>query len=131
MPPSLRLLVPCALLLLSCSSGAPQTKDAVRKGIAKHLAQRDDKLAASVTVEISSVSFRENEADAVATIKPNGSDAGMQMPYTLEAKGKEWVVKARNPGAGGANPHTMTPGQAMPPPAGELPPGHPPLEQKK
>ena len=121
-----------ALLVLSaCSSGAPQTKEAVRKGIVEHLSKRDDKLAASVTVEVSTVSFRENEADAVASIKPKGSEIGMQINYTLEAKGKAWVVKGRKESET-ANPHgSGMPPPRMPPPSGELPAGHPPVEPPK
>ena len=122
-----------ALLLLSaCSSGAPQTKEAVRKGVVTHLSKRDDKLAASVTVDVSSVSFRENEADAVVSIKPKGSETGMQINYTLEAKGKEWVVKGRKEGAAaGGNPHGTITTPQMPPPSGELPAGHPSVETPK
>ncbi len=78
-------------------------------------------------VDVSSVSFRQNEADAVVSFRPKGSSdasAGMQMQYTLEKKGDRWVVKGKresgmSPHGGGAPDGAMPPGAAMPP-------GHPP-----
>ena len=51
----------------------------------------------NMKIEVASVTFRGNEADAVVSIAPEGmeSTAGMQMRYTLEKKGNEWVVKGK------------------------------------
>lgn len=78
-------------------------------------------------VEIASVSFRQNEADAVVSFRPKGStdaSTGMQMQYTLEKKGGRWVVKGKR--ESGMSPHGA--GGAMPPASqgGAMPPGHPP-----
>lgn len=73
-------------------------------------------------VEVTAVSFRQNEADATVSFRPKGvSDpgAGMQMQYTLERKDNRWVVKGRK--EAGAAPH----GGAMQ--GGGMPAGHPPV----
>ena len=82
-------------------------------------------------IEVSSVSFRGNEADALISFTPKGmeSSAGMQMRYTLEKKGNEWVVKGRADSGGhggmapGASPHGGMPGAG----GSSLPPDHPPI----
>ncbi len=78
-------------------------------------------------VDVSSVSFRQDEADATVSIRPKGgaADQGMQMRYTLERKGNRWVVKGKGAGA-----HTQMPGPAQgmgqpASPGGQ--PGHPPM----
>jgi hypothetical protein len=71
----------------------------------------------NMQVEIASVNFRENEADAVVSFRAKGSSGpgqGMQMRYTLERKNNEWVVKGR---AGGTGAEAM----------GQMPGGHPPI----
>ncbi len=78
-------------------------------------------------VDVASVTFRDNEADAVVSFKPKGSadpSNTMQMRYTLERKGGDWVVKSR--GGSGGSPHGGM-GGAAPAPGGEMPSGHPPV----
>ncbi len=87
-----------------------------------HLKTRGDIDLSQMTVEVGSVNFRKDEADATVTFRAKGStDAGgsMAIGYTLEAKDGKWVVKGRRSGAS-ADPH----GGAPATPA--LPPGHPP-----
>jgi hypothetical protein len=77
-------------------------------------------------VDVTSVSFREGEADAVVSFRPKGQadpSAGMQMQYTLEKKGNRWVVKGKR--ESGASPHG---GEAQAP-GGAMPPGHPPVDK--
>ncbi len=80
-------------------------------------------------IQITTVTFRDNEADATISFKPKGGDpaAGMEMKYTLERKGNDWVVK-KNPVAGGHSGvmpegmgSGMGAGQGM-----QMPPNHPP-----
>jgi hypothetical protein len=82
-------------------------------------------------VQVGSVSFRQNEADATVIFQAKGSKdpaASMTMKYVLEQKDGQWVVKGRS----GANSHGGAAGQSSgphnppPPTGGELPPGHPP-----
>jgi hypothetical protein len=117
-------LVFAVLLLCSACNRASQNSEAVRQGVVKYLAGKPG--LTSVQVDVSSVTFRDNEADAVVSIRPKGSNepgSGMSMKYTLERKGSEWVVKGKS-GTGGASPH----GEGMPGmgTGGEaMPPGHP------
>jgi hypothetical protein len=111
------------LVLLACSADI-QNKEAVKSGIVKHLSERKnlDLDMSAMNVEVTSVTFRKDEAEAVISFAPKGAPAaqGMSMKYTLERKGNEWAVKGRA-AAGG-----MGHGGAAAPAAGELPPGHPP-----
>lgn len=105
-----------------------------------------------MSVDVTAVTFKGNEADATVSFAPKGSTGagqGMTIRYVLERKGNRWVVKGRSGGAnahgagggmpggmpgampGGANPHGGTmpemPGGAgaQSPSPGDLPPGHP------
>lgn len=121
-----RWIVPLALALLAGCSKNIQTNEAVRAGVIKHLSQNSGLNLAQMDIEVTSVTFRDNEADAVVGFKPKGAGAasGMSMRYTLEKQGNEWVVKKKADSGMG---HGMTPPAAQPS-AGEggLPPGHPP-----
>lgn len=110
-----------------------QNPEAVRKGVMDYLAQRKSIDTNSMQIDVSSVNFRENEADAVVSFRPKGSNdpaSGMKMAYTLERKGDQWVVKGRAGSKGSSNPH----GDAMPGGmgggmGGEMPPAHPPMTE--
>lgn len=147
----MRYLAVCALsaLVLSSCGKDIQNKDAVRQGVVDHLKARKnlDLDLSSMQLEVTAVTFRENEADAEVSFVPKGGTAaqGMSMKYTLERKGDAWAVKQKaeatnNPHSGGAMaPPAGMPGAmpgAMPggmPGAGgagggtQLPPGHPPM----
>ena len=122
-------------LLVSCAGGPPQTKEAVQEGVIKYISKRSDMTMSSMNVEVSSVSFKQGEAEATVSFSAKGSTGGagsMTMNYQLEAKGKEWVVKSRRDTGGGANPHGgamegQGAGGGMPP----MPQGHPPAEKKQ
>lgn len=126
-----RLLLPLAALLLGGCSKNIQTNEAVRAGVIKHLSNNKGLQVGSMDIDITSVTFRDKEADAVVSFKPKGGDpaTGMQMNYTLEQKGGEWVVKPRAE-KGGAHP-----GAAMPPSGMggqvQMPPAHPPVDAGK
>ena len=103
--------------------------EAVRQGVMNYLAKKSG--LSSMDVTITSVSFKKDEADAVVHFQAKGSSApgsGLDIPYILERKGNEWVVKARAGSVRGANPHGDAGGMgANPHGAGTpaLPPGHP------
>jgi hypothetical protein len=116
------LAVAACVALGACSRGI-QSEAAVKQGVLDYLSSRADLNISSMQVDVASVSFRQNEADAMVSFRPKGGNAasGMQMKYTLEKKGNRWVVKGK--GAG----HGMN---ASPNPAGagsQMPPGHPPM----
>ena len=91
----------------------------------EHLTKKAGLDVNSMDIEIASVTFRKDEADAVVSFKPKGSNdpaTGMKMNYTLERKGDQWVVKGRSgmgAGMGDKNPH----GGGMP---SGMPSGMPP-----
>ena len=97
--------------LAACNRGI-QNKDAVRQGVLDHLAQVQLNVA-SMNVEVTSVQFNGNQAEAMVSFTPKGGSAsqGMSMTYRLEQKDGRWVVMGRKDA--GASPH----GGAMPPAA--------------
>ena len=116
----LLLLLP--LLLISCNRSAPQTREAVLQGVMEHLTKNAGLDVSSMDVEITSLSFRGREADALVSFRPKGgADPGMQMKYTMEGKDGKWTVKGR--AESGGSPHSGTPAT----PGGDLPAGHPPV----
>lgn len=110
------------MLLCGCSR-AVESKEAVRQAILDHLAKRAGLNVASMQVEIVSVVFRQNEADATVSFRAKGAAGGpaMTMQYTLGKQGNGWVVKGR--AETGASPHGAA-GQMPGMPRG-APPGHP------
>ena len=109
------------LLLCGCSQDI-QNKEAVRQGIIEHLSSNTGLDLASMDVEVTSVMFREGEADATVAFRAKGSAeaaAMLQMQYTLEQQGGRWVVLKK--AESGESPH----GEG----GGAMPPGHPPVEQ--
>jgi hypothetical protein len=127
-----------AILAIGLSGGcnrAGNPEEAVRQGVIDYLAKRANLNVAAMNVAVTSVIFRQNEADAVVAITAKGGNAGqgMSMKYTLERKGDRWVVKDKAEAGGsphsaaGANPH----GGAAPPMEGALPPGHPAVDSTK
>ncbi len=116
------------LALASCSRGI-ETKEAVRQGIIDHLSTQTGLNVNAMQIDVTSLSFRKDEADATVAFRPKGSSgtsAGMTMGYTLERKGNRWVVKGRRDAAG--SPHGGGGEMPMAKPAdpnSPLPPGHP------
>ena len=124
-----------AIALSGCNRGAGSQEEAVRQGVIDYLSKRANLNVAAMNVTVTSVIFRQNEADAVVAITAKGGNAatGMSMKYTLARQGDHWVVKdkaeagASPHSAAGANPH----GAATPPMGATLPPGHPPVDSVK
>ena len=113
------------LALGGCNRGLEST-EAVRDAILDHLSKRGTLNLNSMQVDVVSVSFRQNEADATVSFKLKGSQGGpaMTMSYTLEKQGNHWAVKGRTDSGG--SPH----GGAEQMPEG-LPPGHPQVPQRQ
>jgi hypothetical protein len=107
-------------MICGCSRNI-QNQESIRKGVMEHLTKKAGLDVNSMDIEIASVTFRKDEADAVVSFRPKGSSdpgAGMKMNYTLERKGDQWVVKGRG-GMGasknGGNPHGAGMPSGMPP----------------
>jgi hypothetical protein len=123
--------------LAGCNRGV-QDKDAVRQGVLDHLAQVRMNVA-SMNVEVTSVQFNGNQAEATVSFSPKGGNPaqGMSMRYQLELKGGRWVVVGRNdsgssPHGGGGMP-SAPPGMENPHGGGKMPSPEdlPPAGQKK
>lgn len=121
-----------AILIMGAGSACKRNIDnqeAVRQAVIDYLAKRSNLNVSAMNVDVTAVTFRSNEADAVVAITVRGASPGqpMSMRYTLERQGDQWAVKSKaeaggSPhGAGAASPH----GGAEPPASGELPAGHP------
>jgi len=101
------------MVCLAGCHGGVQSKDAVRQGVLDHLAQVKMNVA-SMDVEVTSVEFNGNQAEAAVSFSPKGGNAaqGMSMRYQLELRGGRWVVVGRKDA--GSSPH----GGMPPAPAG-------------
>jgi hypothetical protein len=120
------------LLLLSAACGKDiNNKEAVRAAVVEYLNSKASSTGlnvASMDIQVGSVSFEKDQAQAMVSIKPKGMAEGMQMTYALVRKGDKWEVKSKQQGAGG-DPHGGVGGEIPPSPDSSnpaLPPGHPP-----
>jgi hypothetical protein len=122
-----------ALCALSGCNRASQSQEAIRQGVIDYLSGKVN--VGAMDVNVVSIDFKGNEADATVAFKAKGAGpgSGLQMRYTLEQKSGKWVVKDKAQAGGaphgagmqpGASPH----GGGMPSGAGQLPAGHPPLD---
>ena len=115
-----------ALVLVSCAligcNRASQSQEAIRAGVIDYVATKVN--IGAMDVDVTSIDFKGSEADATVSFRAKGADpaSGLQMRYTLEQKAGKWVVKDK--AQAGGSPH----GAGMNPGAGQVPPGHPPLD---
>ena len=118
-----------AVFLSGCSRSG-QTPEAVKQGIMDYLASRADLDLGAIQVAVTSVQFRQNEADATVAFRPRGGPpgSGMEMRYTLENKGGRWVVKGKGQAPAGVSPHGAPPREeGVKAPGSGMPPDHPPV----
>jgi hypothetical protein len=154
---TLALLALGLLLAVGGCNKATQSNDAVKSAVMEHLKKGSGLDLGQMDVDVTSVKYDGNKADAVVSFKPKSApDAGMQMSYQLESKGGKWEVVGKSgmgaaaghgggmPGASGSMPGVGGAGSSMPPghppagggaapggDAGALPPGHPPVSGEK
>ncbi len=115
------------LTLVSCGKDI-QNNEAVRQAVIDDVAKRQAQTGLNMSmmqIDIASVSFRKNAADAVVSFKPkNMASEGMRMNYVLERKGDKWVVTGRQASATSSHGNVPLPNSGDG--AGQtLPPGHP------
>ena len=120
--------------LAGCSRNI-DTTDAVKRGVLHDIPK--DVNVGSMDVNVVSVSFRGQEADAVVSFAPRGAPPMMSMNYTMERKANEWHIKKRATGDlqrhAGQAPSAAGLTRQAPSGAGiiqndtPLPPGHPAL----
>jgi hypothetical protein len=123
--------IPAVLLLilsLAACNGAKKNNDAVRQGVVDYLVSKGFDIPKAMTVSMTNLEMKGNEADATVSIAPAGGNPaqGMSMKYHLEQKGEKWVVVGKQDAAG-ASPHggagAMPGGPAGASPHGEAGPG--------
>jgi len=114
-----------ALALLAACRGKPPAPSAVppekelRPALDKYLASRSGLNLPAMDIEIKKASVQGNAAEALVEFRTKDGQGSMQMTYTFERQGHEWVVK----GAKGSSIGTPESETAQP---GKLPAGHPP-----
>jgi hypothetical protein len=126
-----------AALLVGC--GKPvQSKEAVQQGLMEYLQSRAGLDVKNMDISITSVAFRENEADATVVFRAKGATDNansMTMNYTLVRNNGKWSVKGKSGSSehGGGAAHGMTgvPGMTGMTGSQALPPGHPPTPEAK
>jgi hypothetical protein len=117
-----------AVLVSGGCSRNIDTLDAVKQGILKDIASKVD--IRSMDVNVDSVSFRGQEADAQVSFSPKGGgpSQAITMKYGLERQGDEWRIKSRNMQMHEQAAHgqtTLPPGHPATGGNTPLPPGHP------
>jgi uncharacterized lipoprotein len=105
-----------AFLLIFCLAGChrgAESNDAVRQGVLDYLAKKGMS-PATMDINVTSVKFDGDKADATVSFAAKGSGAGqMSIQYHLEMKDNKWTVVGRQD----AGQHGAT---------GQLPPGNAP-----
>ena len=112
-----------AVALMAGCRRASETTEAVRQGVIEAVNGRVN--LSSMDVNVTSVNFKGSQAEAMVEFRPKGGapGSGVQMKYDLENQSGKWVVKKRADARG--SPHGAMSG------AGEMPPGHPPMNPPK
>ena len=126
------LLAATVLVLAGCSKNI-DNKEAVQTAVAKYVSGKGINVD-QMNVNVNSVSFHGNQADATVAFVPKGSGSGVTAKYQLERVQDVWQVKGRSgmstldhtqgselPGEQGP---TGLPGTQVSP-GGTPPPGHP------
>jgi len=109
-----------AVAAASCCRPA-DTETAVRQAIERYLATRPNLNMQGMSLEISRVQLRADEAEAGVTFRAKGdAKAIMSMHYTLKRQGGQWEVQP----SATENPHGAAGGA-------ELPAGHPPVASER
>ena len=129
----MRFLATAALLscILTGCNRASESKEAIRESVINYVSSKVN--VGSMDVDVVSIAFKGNEADATVSFRAKGADptAGLQMRYTLEQKSGKWVVKDKAQTTGSPHGASAMPGAASPHGEGggaALPPGHPPMD---
>lgn len=116
------------VVFLSACSKDINNKDALRTALVDYYNSNQDKMGLSMNgmdIDIGSMTFQKDQAQALISIKPKGGGEGMQMSKVFDRKGDKWVVRpgAAADGHGSGMPTPSSEGAA--PGGGALPPGHP------
>jgi hypothetical protein len=118
------------LVLAACARKNIENKDAIRQAVVEYLGSRQAQTGldmSTMDLDVTAMTFERDTARATVAFRIKGSDAGMQLNYTLDRKGDKWVVQPRPDGGGGAGHGVVLPEGSAGDKAGSstLPPGHP------
>jgi hypothetical protein len=136
-------LLALACVLAACSKNI-QTKEALQTAIVDYLNERQSKIGLDISkmdVNVTGMTFGADTARATVQFTLKTGEGGMQMQYLLDRKGNKWVVRGIDSSAPPAvlQPPAEPNGVPLPAPlpgdsgapAGQLPPGHPPVGSKQ
>jgi len=109
------------IVSLAACNGAKKNNDAVRQGVVDYLTSKGFDIPKAMTVTVTNVEMKGDQADASVSITPTGGapSQGMNMKYHLEQKGDKWAVVGRQDAGG--SPHGA--GAVPAAPAGSEPHG--------
>jgi hypothetical protein len=120
-------LLALAAMLTGCARGLRNEK-AIREAIEAHLKTRSDLMMAKMTLEVESVKFSRDSAEAdVKYHSKDNPDLAVSVHYSLKLAGNHWeVVSSSSANGGVANPHGAgAPPSPQGPPAAPVPaPSH-------
>jgi len=130
-------LICVALMLAACSRSDIDNKEAVKAAMVEYLNSHSKETGldpSGMDITVNAVAFERDQARATVAFTVKGTDAGMQMNYTLARDGNKWKVTGKD----GTGPHPIAgpqtgaaPGASPLPPIplpgqqGTLPAGHP------
>ena len=123
----LATLLGAILLFAGACKSKNDDKEAIRAGVIKHLSSLNMLNLSNMDINVTQATVNGNQAQAQVEIRSKGGDPNappMQIGYSLERHGEEWVV-LKSTGMGGGMQH---PGPGEAPPGnmpGTMPPGHP------
>jgi hypothetical protein len=119
----LATLLGASLIASAGCKSKPDDKAAIRAGVIKYLISLNMLNMSAMDINVTQTTVNGNQAQAQVEIRAKAGDAAgssMQLNYSLQKRGEDWVVVKSQP-AGGSMQHP-TPG-SMPP--NGMPPGHP------
>ncbi len=115
------------LLVTAACKAKPDDKEAIRAGVVKYLGSLRGLNVANMDIVVTQATVDGSQAQAQVEIRAKSGDGAggmMQLAYSLEKRGDEWVVVKSQP-AGGTLQHPA-PGEM--PAGGAMPPGHPSVD---
>lgn len=107
----MKLTCTCLLALVTALAGCGRglrSEKAVREAIEAHLKSRSDLAMSKMTLEIESVKFGDDSAQADAKFRSKDNpDLAVSVRYTLHQAGARWeVVSSSSANGAASNPHT-------------------------
>ena len=125
-------LVALALCLVACTKDINNT-EALKKSLENYLKARESQMSvdmSAMTVEVTSAQFTQETARAAVVFKAKGGGGSMNMSYTFDRKGDDWVVRGSTSQAGSAHQNIFPGGgdgaaPGAPATGQELPANHP------